>query len=238
MAFGLIKRIASSPMLSYAILSRRYWDPGRLYNLGNLTGFFGGAGAAITSGVSGVPGLSVLNRLENYAFGNTSALLLSLATLIFFVAGLAYTRAWRDIADPDRKMSQLGDGLSGVAAVIFGAGVAILGSPVLAASGGAMHALGKFGSAFFTESKCRGTPNRVSSFCKELVLMSRIPAICAATAGVVQAEHGTTVQLILSLNVIFCCIVWAAADIRLLPPDTTLAKTIWALSSLRNVSKR
>ena len=221
-----IKKIASFVPLSNTILSRQYWDPGRLYNLGNVVGFFGGAGAAIATGRSDASGLSALGRLEIYAFGNTSALMLSLATLIFFVAGLAYTRAWRDGTAPDRTMSQVGDGLSGIAAIAFGAGVAILGSPVLAASGGAMHALGKFGSAFSIESKSTGMPNRLSCFFKELVLLSRIPAICAAAVGLVRAEHGTAVQIILSFNVILCCIVWAAADIRLLPADATVAKVI------------
>jgi hypothetical protein len=221
-----IKKIASFLTLSSPIFSRQYWDPGRLYNLGNVVGFFGGAGAAIATARSDASGLSALGRFEIYAFGNTSALMLSLATIIFFVAGLAYTRAWRDGAAPDRTMSQVGDGLSGIAALAFGAGVAILGSPVLAASGGAMHAIGKFGSAFFVESKSVGMPNRLSSFFKELVLLSRIPAICAAAVGVVRAEHGTAVQIILSVNVIFCCIVWAAADIRLLPADAAVAKMI------------
>lgn len=221
------KKRASSPTLS--VFSRQYWDPGRLYNLGNLAGFFGGAGAAIATAPRDATGSSALGQLENYAFGNTPALMLSLATLIFFVAGLAYTRAWHNDAAPDRKMSQVGDALSGIAAIAFGAGVALLGNPILAASGGAMHALGKFGSAFLVESKSGRMPNRLSYLCKQLVLLSRIPAICAAAVGLVQAEHGTTVQIILSINVIFCCIVWAAADIRLLPPDATLAKMISSL---------
>jgi hypothetical protein len=220
-----IKKIASRLTLSSTILSRQYWDPGRLYNLGNLVGFLGGAGAAIATARSDASGLSALGRLEIYAFGNTAALMLSLATLIFFVAGLAYTRAWRDGAAPDRTMSQVGDGLSGIAAIAFGAGVALLGNPILAASGGAMHAIGKFGSAFSAESKSAGMP-RLSSFFKELVLLSRIPAICAATAGVFTAEQGTAVQLILSLNVIFCCLVWAAADIRLLPANAAVTRMI------------
>ncbi|KAA0686881.1 hypothetical protein DTW90_33700 [Neorhizobium sp. P12A] len=225
MALMSIKKIASRLTLSSTILSRQYWDPGRLYNLGNLVGFFGGAGATIATARSDASGLSALGRLEIYAFGNTSALMLSLATLIFFVAGLAYTRAWRDGAVPDRTMSQVGDGLSGVAAIAFGAGVALLGNSILAASGGAMHAIGKFGSACSGESKSAGMP-RLGSFFKELVLLSRIPAICAAAAGVFRAEHGTVVQIILSLNVIFCCLVWAAADIRLLPANAAVTRMI------------
>ncbi len=52
-------------------------------------------------------------------------------------------------------MSQVGDGLSGIAAIAFWRRCRDFGQPCSRGFGGAMHALGKFGSAFSIESKSR-----------------------------------------------------------------------------------
>lgn len=92
-------------------------------------------------------------------------------------------------------------------------GLFFLGNPLLAMSAGVLHALGKLGSAWGGEAKVSvaGRSLRIGDLCKDLVLVSRVPAILAAAVGF----SGDW----LSASFIVCCLVWARADWLLLSPD-------------------
>ena len=99
----------------------------------------------------------------------------------------------------------------------------IMGNPWFAASAGLLHAAGKFGIALGRTATRQGSSvqSRVADFCKDLVLVSRVPAILVGAAALwrelVLLENMP--ELLLSLSFMTCCLIWAAADWMLLSPD-------------------
>jgi hypothetical protein len=81
-----------------------------------------------------------------------------------------------------------------------------------------LHALGKLGSAWGggMRLKLAGWSPSVGDLCKDLVLVSRVPAILAAAVGFAGDW--------LSASVIVCCLVWARADWLLLSPDGAIRR--------------
>jgi hypothetical protein len=191
-------------------------DPGRLYNLGNVLGFFGGLAAALAARPSGTGQLATIwARGLDYAAGGPAAIALTSATLIFFWGGLAYSKAWLNGAPPDLRLARLGDLLSGGGAILLGIGLVLIGNPVLAAFAGALHATGKLGGAIAgrTTLHWSGREVGIADLCKDAVLVSRVPAILAAITGLATTDlHG----LLLSANMLVCFLIWAAADYMLL----------------------
>lgn len=213
-------------MKSGEFLSRsgiRMRDPGVLYNLGNSLGFGVGIAVALSVDVSEPEAATLWSRAMAHIAGSPAAAALTVATAVFFWGGIDYMRAWSNGAPPDPKLNQRGDVLSGVGAIVLGIGLVLLGDPWLAASAGALHAIGKFGSA--VESTAIGQKalahRRVTAFCKDLVLMSRVPAILAGTTALwrelalFESVHG----VLLSFSFVACCLIWAAADWMLLSPQ-------------------
>lgn len=188
-------------------------DPGMLYNLGNSLGFIVGLGVALAADVSRDDGASVWSRGIVHVVGSPAAAALTGAALVFFWGGLLYTRAWSNGAPPDPKLNRQGDVLSGIGAILLGIGLVIMGNPWLAASAGLLHAAGKFGSAL--------GGMRVADFCKDLVLVSRVPAVLVGGAALWRelALLENLQELLLSLSFMTCCLIWAAADWMLLSPD-------------------
>lgn len=198
-------------------------DPGMLYNLGNSLGFIVGLGVALAADVSRDDGASVWGRGIAHVVGSPAATALTGATLVFFWGGLVYTRAWSNGAPPDPRLNRQGDVLSGIGAILLGIGLVIMGNPWLAASAGLLHAAGKFGSAWGSTATRLGSlaQLRVADFCKDLVLVSRVPAILVGAAALwrelVLLENMP--ELLLALSFMTCCLIWAAADWMLLSPD-------------------
>ncbi|MER9937628.1 hypothetical protein [Mesorhizobium sp. M0088] len=96
--------------------------------------------------------------LLDYFVGSIAALSLTLATLVFFWSGEIYCRAWARKPSPDVSLNRLGDMTSGVGAIGLGIALFLFGEPVLAATSGLLHALGKFGSAFEDGKPLPGWP--------------------------------------------------------------------------------
>jgi hypothetical protein len=197
-------------------------DPGALYNLGNVLGFAVGLALALGMSASGEVHTTYWDRAMAHVMGSPAALALSSATAVFFWGGILYGRAWSNGSLTDPKLNRWGDVLSGIGAAILGVGLMILGNPWLAASAGAMHALGKFGSALAgTEPSQQALiSERTGAFFKDLVLMSRVPAILAAAVALVE-EFTIPLSaqgLLLALTFVACCIIWATADWMLLSP--------------------
>ena len=190
-------------------------DPGSLYNLGNLIGFAAGLGVALCTvpmamGADAGPWGSALHFLA----GSPPAIAMSIATLIFFWGGLVYSKAWSNGAPPDPRLNQRGDLYSGIGAICLAVGLFLLGDPLLAATAGFLHAVGKFGSAFAGSRTVlyRGRELSISSLAKDLVLASRVPAFGSALMGL-DAE-------VLPMSFAACTAIWALADWKLLAPES------------------
>jgi len=166
---------------------------------------------------------TIWDKAFAYAAGDPAALALTSATLVFFWSGRLYSKAWHNRQTPDRRLARLGDLSSGAGAILLGIGLLLIGNPILAAFAGALHATGKLGSAFAGERTVRvcGRKLGVADLGKQAVLASRVPAILAAIGGWVAADAP---NLLVSLNVVACTLIWASADWMLLP-RTSLIKS-------------
>ena len=105
--------------------------------------------------------------------------------------------------------------MSGFGAIALGAGLYLLGNPVLAATSGLLHAAGKFGSAFDLrgELSFAGLKMDASTLCRNIVLISRVPAIIASTADVLSSKAQTDGSFaFISLAMLACYLIWAIAD--------------------------
>ena len=126
----------------------RLVGPGGYYNAGNALGLAAGIAVAISAIPEGGMGVGgVLGATLAHLGGDPTALALTGATAIFFWSGECYHRAWANGFPPIEALNRRGDFLSGIGALILGLALLSLGQPVLAATAGLLHALGKFGSA-------------------------------------------------------------------------------------------
>ncbi len=204
-------------------MASRISDPGILYNLGNSLGFIVGLGVALSADVSGNDTATIWHQAIKHIAGSPPATALTAATFVFFWGGLVYTKAWSNGAPPEPKLNRLGDVLSGIGAILLGAGLVMVGDLWLAASAGVLHAAGKFGSALGGTATWRGSlvQIRIADLCKDLVLISRVPAVLvgaiAFSREIVALE--SLPGLLLSLSFMTCCLIWAAADWMLLSSD-------------------
>lgn len=210
-------------------IESRLRDPGTLYNLGNSLGFIVGLGVALAADVSRDGGATVWSRGIAHVVGSPAAAALTGATFVFFWGGVLYTRAWANGAPPDPRLNRQGDVLSGIGAILLGIGLVIMGNPWLAASAGLLHAAGKFGSALGCTATRQGSlaQLRVADLCKDLVLVSRLPAVLVGAAALWRelALLENIPELLLTLSFMMCCLIWAAADWMLLSPGGWVKST-------------
>jgi hypothetical protein len=208
-------------------------DPGGLYNIGNVLGFVTGFAVALSMDTSGGVTVAIWDRALSHVAGSPAGLALTAATAVFFWGGILYGKAWTGGTLTDPALNLWGDVLSGVGAIILGVGLLMICDPWLATSAGAMHALGKFGSALGSAapSHLSLTSERTAVFGKDLVLMSRVPAVLAGAAALWQALVLTysVQELLLALSFMACCIIWAVADWMLLSPRGWIRTTVASL---------
>ncbi len=214
-------------------------DPGRLYNFGNGLLLFGGIGGATLAALEEKGDFGNAGaRIAQHFFGSPAAVALSLATLVFFASGLAYSRAWRSCGGtPNARLNKYGDILSGVGALILGCGLLMLGGALLAIIAGALNAAGKFGSALSGARiiRTRGGGIALSDFCKDVVMFSRLPAMLAALIGlatVVDGAHGVA-AVVLSASLVVSTLYWGMADALLLRRNGPLMTAIRRMLRLR-----
>ena len=204
--------------------------PGGLYNLGNALGFGAGLLVAFLGASESADSFSnVLSVGMRYVAGSPAAVALTVATAIFFWSGEIYHRAWSNGYPPDPRLTQLGDLSSGFGAIALGAGLYLLGNPLLAATSGVLHAAGKFGSAFGVrrELLLAGRKIDVSDLCRNIVLISRVPAIIATTADVFSSKaQADGVFAFISLAMLACYLIWAIADSMLLSRDSVVIRLL------------
>ncbi len=117
--------------------------PGGLYNLGNVLGFSAGLLIAFVGAYESANSVeNILSIGMRYVAGSPAAVALSIATVIFFLSGEVYHRAWSNGYPPDAKLTKLGDLSSGFGAIALRAGLYLLGNPLLAATSGLPLAAG------------------------------------------------------------------------------------------------
>lgn len=150
--------------------------------------------------------------LGGYFAGSPAAVALTAAMIIFFWSGECYHRAWAHGGAPDLRLNKRGDSLSGYGALVLGIGLMALGQPLLAATAGLLHALGKFGSGYGWSGPSWMWP--------ALVPASRVPALLAILLELSAALNTGADWLTLAgpLSVLGSYLLWIAADFRLMRP--------------------
>ena len=207
--------------LQFAILNERLAQrvrgPGGLYNLGNALGLASGLAlhVAVSLEVSTGTGLSHgASAVLDYFAGSAGAFSITIAMLIFFWSGERYHMAWANGAPPDARLNRQGDISSGFGALALAFGLFLLGQPLLAATAGLLHAIGKFGSALPTQ-----TLNRLQfspGVFRKSVVASRIPAIAVVLIQVEEALAGDpSPPLAASACLLLCYLLWLKADVAL-----------------------
>ena len=210
--------IALQQPLSKAI-SARLKGPGGYYNLGNLLGLVAGTAVQMIQASANTQmslSLSAHATFEQFV-GSPSAVALSVAMLVFFWSGEIYHRAWSNGFPPDAALNRRGDVLSGVGALFLGIGLLITGQPMLAATAGLLHAIGKFGSAWSGSPSAKIWPPTWPDLWRSLVLASRLPALLAAILSLafMAPGEGVNLAMITPVTLILCYLLWIKADLLL-----------------------
>lgn len=190
-------------------LQLRLSGPGGLYNLGNAFGLVTGLALYLAASQGGS------GRWWDYFVGSPAALALTVSMVVFYVSGESYHQAFAGPAAPDPSRLRTGDLLSGHGAVMLGLGLLFLGQPVLAATAGALHAMGKYGSVVELPVA------HWSKACRAAVVLSRLPAMAATllALGQVAGEHPfLSVTVLTPISMLVCYGLWLMADVMLLRP--------------------
>ena len=196
--------------------------PGGHYNIGNALALGTGLGVQIATASSGGQDASgaVLEGLRSYLVGSPGAAALTLATLIFIVAGEMYRRAWSNGLPPDRILNRRGDFLSAGAAIVLTFALAAFGDVILAFASGLLLAAGKIGSALVPEGYEAVERNPWPRRFRLLVVASRVPALVSLAiefVGPLVSQDAVPVgELILTLVMLVCFLLWTRADLLLM----------------------
>lgn len=214
-------------------LRARMKGPGGYYNSGNALGLIVGLATQIaTTPVDSHEGSGVTTAVIDYFAGSHGAVALTLATLVFFWGGEAYHRAWARPDAPDPALNRVGDFLSGIGAIGLGIALLLLGDPVLAATSGLLHALGKFGSTFHRPGmRVPLWPAAWPDPFRSAVLASRLPAMLATTVTLGWAllevwSGGSFTVLAMPLTLLGCYLFWTKADLLLFGVGTKAPRQI------------
>ena len=190
-------------------------NPGLLYNIGNLIAFFGALALFMLLSGSG-RGVTADGFVAHF-LGNWPAVLTTAASLVFWVSGMQYAKAWAKGFPPESKSNNAGHALSTLGALTIG--VALMGlartevSLALAIIASILHSGGKLAS--WRE------PTRDDYF-KPMPLYSRVPyvtTLCLDMRSDVLAGGALTAVvtgLVLPLFLLVATMFWARADWLLL----------------------
>jgi hypothetical protein len=198
-------------------LRERVQGPGWYYNFGNAFGL--ATGILLHFATAPQPQASAADSIEMliaYLAGGPSAMLLTVAMIIFFWSGECYHRAWSSANPPDVSLNKQGDVLSGWGALALGLGLLILNQPVLALTAGLLHAAGKFGSAYLI-NKPPLWPAQWPDCWRTLVLLSRLPALMAVVLELsrIDMHSAAATDVLAPVWILICYLLWLRADILL-----------------------
>jgi hypothetical protein len=207
-------------------LFSRLRGPGGYYNIGNLIGLFTGLGLQLA--MADTAGLSGLDAVAAYFVGTPATVAMTVATIVFLVAGEVYHQAWRGGERPDTTLNRIADVLSALGAIILAISLIAIGQPLLAMVGGLLIALGKLGSAVVGDSGANASfwPDYLPDFFRSTVLMGRMPGMAAAGLQLWhQLQSGGSGQsLIQPAALLICHFLWFRADMLLFQvPEKTSA---------------
>ena len=204
-----LPRLKPPPSHWAQALRLRLTGPGGLYNLGNAFGLVTGLALYLAAGQGDA------GRWWDYFVGSPAALALTVSMVVFYVSGEAYQQAFAGPGAPDLARLRTGDLLSGHGAVMLGVGLLFLDQPVLAATAGALHAVGKYGSVLVLPMA------HWSTVCRGAVVLSRLPAMAATllALGRVAGELPLlSVAVLTPITMLVCYGLWLVADVMLLRP--------------------
>jgi hypothetical protein len=191
-------------------------NPGVMYNVGNAIAFAGSLFASVlyalaTQDLSG-------KGLTQHFLGNAPALLTTFATLVFFVSGLSYAKAWARGFPPHPRHNRRGHALSTIGAVSIGLALVLMARTevalALALVATILHVGGKFASW--------QTPDSDHYF-KPMPLYSRVPYVTAVLLDMrsdmltAASSAELVVKLALPVFLLAAALFWARADWLLLP---------------------
>lgn len=204
----------------WTALTSRLSGPGGYYNIGNALALSAGLTIQFATAAANQ---SAYDKTLAYFAGNSGGLAITISTLIFFVSGEAYHRAWANGFPPDARLNFHGDFLSGLGALMLGIGLFALGDPFMAATSGLLHAAGKFGSAFYKNRGSSSDGIERHKLFRMAVLLSRAPALLISTVALLHgvstiADGGSALTTASAASLIACYLLWAKADLLLLRP--------------------
>lgn len=191
-------------------------NPGLLYNAGNLIAVAGSVAFLLLLSVShrGV----TTHGFVSHFLGNWPALLTTIASLVFWIGGIQYAKAWSRGFPPIAIYNSRGHGLSTLGAVLIGA--ALIGMArtevalALAIIATILHAGGKLASWQAPDADGYFKPMPLYSripYVTTLCLDMRSDVLTALTPGALLGN------LVLQICLILATIFWARADWLLLP---------------------
>lgn len=193
-------------------------NPGQLYNIGNGLAF---CGALVLFIWVSITGHSVTtDGFIAHFLGNWPALLTTTASVIFWISGMNYAKAWAHGFPPDAKANTYGHALSTLGAVIIG--IALMGlartevSLALAIIATILHAGGKLASW--------QTPNADDYF-KPMPLYSRVPYVTTLCLDMRSdflmstTWDGLLNSVVLPFFLLIATMFWAKADWLLLQKE-------------------
>jgi hypothetical protein len=193
--------------------AQRLTGPGGLYNLGNALGLLSGVSFHVAA--ASTVGMTGWAAVAEYFAGSLGATAITLAMLVFFWSGEQYRKAWAHGAPPIARLNRLGDVSSGWGALLLGAGLFLMGHPVLAATSGLLHAAGKFGSALPGRTQAR-LPFGPGVY-RALVVASRTPALAVVVMELSAALRADTVESAAASGLLLICYgLWLKADLALM----------------------
>ena len=201
-------------------LKQRCLGPGGLYNLGNVIALVGGI---FIQSLAVDQSRSFGDVILQYLIGSPAASWLTLAVSIFLMSGEVYHRAWTLSGENARRLVRIGDGLSGIAAVVLTIALVQVGEAMLALTGGVMLIIGKFGTAALPE-RPDAPPARAKTtkFLRLLVVASRMPSLAALAVTIFLAANDNVLSdLAMPGLMVLCYLLWLWADILLLRISTT-----------------
>jgi hypothetical protein len=190
-------------------------NPGLLYNIGNLIALCGALALFILLSGSG-RGVTADGFVAHF-LGNWPAVLTTLASLVFWVSGAQYAKAWAKGYPPEAKSNSAGHALSTMGALTIG--IALIGlartevALALAIIATILHAGGKLASW--------RAPTRDGYF-KPMPLFSRVPYVTTLCLDMRNdllsgaALHEVAIVLALPLFLLIATLFWARADWLLL----------------------
>ncbi len=185
--------------------------PGALYNIGNVLALSAGlmVQLAQSRGEAGVAA-----AVFAYFAGSPGALWLSGSMALFILAGVFYHRGCSEPTGPQPRLVQLGDLLSGIAALMLTVALIWLGDTALALLAGVLLAGGKLGTAILPTLAVPGRA-AIDGALRMAVIVSRAPSI-AALAVALLGSDGSFAAMALPATMIICFLLWFWADLLLL----------------------